>query len=116
MERQRMLPEIDSGVLPALTFAAQSGEDQALDELSRKMLSWSRLWFGSSGNCAPAEDNYLVRGRLLSWLERCIGRQAHGVLTSCGEDVSPATYTPLLTALLGRRATREILRRVLDDL
>lgn len=114
MERQRMSSEIDAGVSPAVT--TRTSGDLALDELSRKMLSWSRLWFGSSGNSAPAEENCLVRERLLSWLERCIGRQAHEVLKSQREDVSLATYTPLLAALLGRKATRELSRRVLDDL
>lgn len=116
MERQRMSSEIDGDVSPPITFAAQSGEDPALDELSRKILTWSRLWFGSSGNCAPTEENYLVRERLLSWLDRCIGRRAHGVLTRRTEDVSLAMYTPLLTALLGRRATRELSRLVLNNL
>jgi hypothetical protein len=116
MARQRPLSEIDEGVSPSLIFAAQSGEDRVVDELSRKMLSWGRLWFGSSGSCAPIEEHCLVRERLLSWLERCIGRQARGVLTSRGEDISLATTTPLLTAFLGRRAMRELSRRVLNDL
>ena len=116
MDRRRTLSEIDGGVSPSLIFAAQSGEDLAIDELSRKMLSWSRLWFGPTGSSAPTEEHYLVRERLLSWLKRCIGRQARGVLTSRGEDVSLATSTPLLTAFLGRRAVRELSRRVLNDL
>jgi hypothetical protein len=115
MERRRRLSEIDEGVSPSLAFAAQSGEDRAIDELSRKMLSWSHLWFGSSGSCAPTEEHYLVRERLLSWLERCIGRQARAVFTSRVEDVSLATSTPLLTAFLGRRAMLELSRRVLND-
>ena len=116
MERRRLLPEIDGGVSPSLVFADQSGDDSAMDELSRKMLSWSRLWFGPSGSSAPTEEHKLVRERLLSWLRLCIGQQATGVLASRGEDVSLATSTPLLTALLGRRATRELSRRVLNDL
>jgi hypothetical protein len=116
MDRRRTLSEIDGGVSPSLIFAAQSGEDLAIDELSRKMLSWSRLWFGPSGGCAPTEEHYLVRERLLSWLKRCIGLQARSVLTSRGEDVSLATSTSLLTAFLGRRAVRELSRRVLNDL
>lgn len=115
MERQRKLPEVNGAVSPSLIFAAQSGKDQGIDDLSQKMLSWSRLWFGS-GSCAPSEEHYLVRERLLSWVERCIGRQARGVLTSRGEDVSLARSTPLLTAFLGRRAMVELSRRVLDDL
>ena len=116
MEEHRTLSAINENVSPSLVFAAQSGKDLAMDELSRKMLSWSRLWFGSSGSSAPTEEHYLVRERLLSWLMRCIGRQARGVLTSRGEDVSLATSTPLLTAFLGRRAVCELSRRVLNDL
>jgi hypothetical protein len=116
MERRRTLSKVDGGVSPSLIFAAQSGEDQVFDELSRKMLSWGRLWFGPSGNGAPTGENYLVRERLLSWLERCIGRQARAVFTSRGEDVSLATSTPLLTAFLGRRAMLEVSRHVLNDL
>jgi hypothetical protein len=116
MERRRTLLEIDKGVSPPLIFAAQSGKDLVTDELSRKMLSWSGLWFGSSSSCAPTEELYLVRQRLLSWLDRCIGRQARNLLTGLVEDVSLATSAPLLTAFLGRRAMRELSRRVLSDL
>ena len=115
MERQSPLSKIE-GVTPSLIFGAQSSEDRAVDELSRKMLSWSGLWFGSSGSCAITQEHYLVRERLLSWLERCIGRQARAVLSSRVEDVSLATSTPLLTAFLGRRAMVELSRRVLSDL
>jgi hypothetical protein len=108
MERRRRLSEIDDGVSP-------SCEDRVIGELSRKMLSWSRLWFGSSGGTAPTEEN-LVRERLLSWLERCIGRKARAVCTRRVEDVSLATSTPLLTAFLGRRAVLELSRRVLTGL
>jgi hypothetical protein len=120
MERRRTLSEIDDGVSPSLVFEAQSDEDRAedagIDELSRRTLSWSRLWFGSSASCAPTEEHYQVRERLMSWLERCIGRQARAVFTSRVEDVSLAASTPLLTALLGRRAMTELSRRVLTDL
>jgi hypothetical protein len=116
MEEQRMLSAIGENVSPSLILSAHSAEDPVIDELSRKMLSWSHLWFGSSGSCAPTEEHYLVRARLLHWLERCIGRQARGVLRSRGENVSLATSTPLLTAFLGRRAMRELSRCVLNDL
>ncbi len=116
MERLNLLTKIDGGASPSLISADGSGDDLATDELSRKMLSWSRLWFGSSGGCEPTEEHNLVRERLLSWLRLCIGQQASDVMASRGEDVSLATSTPLLTALLGRRAMRELSRRVLNDL
>jgi len=80
MEQRGLLSEIDGGVLPSLILDDQSGDDMAIVELSRKMLSWSRLWFGSSGSCAPTEEHNLVRERLLSWLRLCIGQQASDVL------------------------------------
>ena len=116
IERLSLRTRIDGGVSPALNSADQPGDDLAVDELSRKMLSWSRLWFGSSDSCAPTEEHNLVRERLLSWLRLCIGQEACEVLASHREDVSLAASTPLLTALLGRRATRELSRRVLNDL
>jgi len=116
MEEQRMLSAIGENVSPSLILSAHSAEDPIIDELSKKLLSWSRLWFGSSENSETTEEHYRVRARLLHWLERCIGRQARGVLKSRGEDVSLATSTPLLTAFLGRRAVRELSRCVLNDL
>ena len=116
MRQRRTLLKIDESVTPSLAFAARPGEDRAVDELSQKMHSWSQLWFGFSGNLAPSREDYLVRERLLSWLGRCIGRQARTILTSRSEDVSLATSSPLLTAFLGRRAMVELSRRVLSDL
>lgn len=116
MERRRKSSKIDVGISPSVACAAQPGQDRVFDELSRTMLSWGGLWFGSSGSSAPTAEHYLVRERLLSWLGRCIGRQARAILTSRVEDVSLATSTPMLTAFLGRRAMLELSRRVLDDL
>jgi hypothetical protein len=116
MKPSRTSPQIDASATPSSIFAAESSEDQTIDELSRKMLSWSGLWFGSSDNCQPTENQSLVRKRLLSWLERCIGLKARAVLSDRAEDVSLATSTPLLTAFLGRRAMVELSRRVLSDL
>lgn len=116
MERHRSRHEIDGGASPSLIIAAHSSEDRVLDELSRKMLSWSSLWFGSSEDKETTDAHRQIRERLLWWLKLCIGQKARGVLTSHGEDISLATSTPLLTALLGRRAVRELSRRVLNDL
>jgi hypothetical protein len=115
MEEQRTLSAIDENVSPSLILSAHSAEDPVIDELSKKMLSWSRLWFGSSENSETTEEHYRVRERLLHWLKRCIGRKAGAVLTCQVENVSLATSTPLLTALIGRRAMLELSRRVLND-
>jgi hypothetical protein len=80
------------------------------------MLSWSGLWFGTSEDCALDEKHLLVRQRLLSLLKRCIGCEASGILASRDENISLASSAPLLTAFLGRRATRELSRRVLNNL
>ena len=116
MKRSRSLPGLGGTRPPSLVLAARPGEAPGIDELSRKMLSWSHLWTGSCGSCALTEKHSMVRERLLSWIRRCIGGQARGVLASRGEDVSLASSAPLLTAFLGRRAMRELSRRVLNDL
>jgi hypothetical protein len=115
-ERGRTPLKNDESVAPSPIVSAPPSEDPVADELSRKMLSWGGLWFGSSGSRASAEEHHLVRERLLSWLDRCIGRHARAILSNRVEDVSLATSTPLLTAFLGRRAMVELSRRVLSDL
>lgn len=110
MEVGRMLPETGSSTSPALTVSPGPFEDPVLDELSRKMLAWSRVWFGSESS-----DGAAVRERLLYWLTRCIGGKAGSMLTDRAEDLSLAMSTPLLTAFLGRRAMLELSRRVLND-
>jgi hypothetical protein len=115
VERRRAKSQLDKSVSPGVAAPVQQGEDPVADELSRKMLSWSSLWFGSPGSVDPSEEQERVRQRLLSWLERCIGRKASAVLTNRVEDVSLATSTPLLTAFLGRRAMLELSRRVLNE-
>ena len=115
MEERRALSKIDENVSPLLILPAQSAKDPVIDEISKKMLSWSRLWFGPSENTETTEEHYRVRERLLHWLKLCIGREAGAVLTCQVEHVSLATSTPLLTAFIGRRAMLELSRRVLND-
>ena len=111
-EERKVTPEIAVGGSPSLRLSAQCVEDSAIDELSRKMLPWSDLWFGSS---EESEEHRRVRLQLLYWLKRCIGCEASALLTNRVEDVSLAMSTPLLTAFLGRRAMTELSRRVLND-
>lgn len=115
MEGRRALSESEESVSESLTGSAQSSEDRMVDEISRKMLSWSELWFGSSENSQPEDEQRRVKEQLLYWIKLCIGLEASAVLTSDVEDISLATSTPLLTALLGRRAMVELSRRVLND-
>jgi hypothetical protein len=115
MEERQTLSEIAENASLSPVPSAQTVEDPAMDELSKKMLSWSRLWFGSSENSKGTEEQNLVRERLLHWLKLCIGLEAGAVLTCKVENISLATSTPLLTALIGRRAMLDLSRRVLND-
>lgn len=113
MEEPKTLPDTISS--PAIAVRAPSFDDPVLDELARRMLSWSKVWFGSSEGGETTAEQYRVREQLLYWVKRCVGGKATAVLSSHEEDVSLATSTPLLTALLGRRAMLELSRRVLND-
>lgn len=108
--------ENEGGVLSAFGFSMPPDEACAVDQLSRQLLSWSHLWSGHPEVGEVGSKHHLVRKRLATWLERCIGHRTHGLLTSSAEDLSLAISTPLLTAFLGRRATREFSRQVLRDL
>lgn len=116
MVRRRMLSNIHGDISPSHLIPSRAGDDQATDELSRKMLSWGSVWFGPSENSETTEHHHLVRERLIAWLKLCIGGQARGILARRGEDISLATSSQLVTAFLGRRAMRELSRRVLKDL
>jgi hypothetical protein len=88
----------------------------ALDDLSRQLATWSHLWSGPVNDADAGGKHRLVRERLLAWLERCIGRSASGLVSCQADELSLEVSTPLLVALLGRRATRELSRHVLRDL
>jgi hypothetical protein len=62
------------------------------------------------------EAQELVEARLSRWMERCFGRQVRASLSGEGGQISLASSTPIFTAFLGRRATRELSRRVLQDI
>ena len=115
MEERRTLSAIDKSVSPSLIFSEKSADDLVVDELSQKMLSWSRVWYGSPENSETTEEYLRVRERLMHWLRLCIGCEARAVLTCQVESVSLATSAPLLTALIGRRAMLEVSRRVLNE-
>ena len=108
--------EDEGGILSAFGFSMPPDEAAAVDELSRQLLSWRHLWSGHPEAGEVGSKHRLVRKRLATWLGRCIGQRARGLLTSSAEDLSLAISTPLLTAFLGRRATRELSRQVLRDL
>jgi len=113
MEEPKTLPDTSSS--PALAVHAPSFDDPVLDELARRMLSWGNVWFGASEGRETSAEQHRVRERLLYWVKRCVGVKATAVLSSHDENVSLATSSPLLTALLGRKAMLELSRRVLND-
>ncbi|MBS1805071.1 MAG: hypothetical protein JST28_17055 [Acidobacteria bacterium] len=115
MADRKALPVSEEDNSPRGDVATAQLEDAGLDELSKKLLSWSELWFGVSESGEPTAEDYRIRQHLLHWLSRCIGQEASAVLTDRVENVSLATSAPLLTAFLGRRAMLELSRRVLND-
>ena len=110
MEPGKIPPATDVDLSPAVAVPPPRFEDPVLDELSRKMQTWSEAWFGSE-----TANESRVRRRLHFWLKRCLGGQAGAVLTDRTDDLSLAKSAPLLTAFLGRRAMVEVSRRVLND-
>jgi hypothetical protein len=87
----------------------------ALDDLRERLDHWSHLW-SAEGDAARTEAHHVVSARLSGWLERCFGRHVAGSMRGRESRVSLASSTPIFTAFLGRRATRELSRRVLQDM
>jgi hypothetical protein len=109
LRRKRSLaPERDVrlGTVPA----------SGLDDLQMRLNHWGHLWSAEneSPTCSAAQQ--LIAERLTHWIQRCFGQHVPGSLRAKGDLISLATSTPILTAFLGRRATRELSRRVLRDI
>jgi len=87
-----------------------------LRDLQTRLDRWSHLWTQENESASRTEAQQLVAERLAQWMERCFGQ--HVVTSVRGKDsrISLATSIPIFTALLGRRATRELSRRVLQDI
>jgi len=84
--------------------------------LQVRLNHWSDLWSKGCDSAMRSEAQALVAERLASWMERCFGQHALVSLRGRGSPISLASSTPIFTAFLGRRATRELSRRVLQDL
>ena len=106
--------EIPGNDAASLDSSAKFEEDLSIWDLNERMLSWGRLWFGSSENANSSGENLRVRKRLKFWMDRCIGRNVHDLVQSQSAAVSLSTSLPLLAAFLGKRAALELSRRVLD--
>ena len=87
-----------------------------LDALEMRLNHWGSLWSAKSESAAPTDAQLLVAARLTRWIEHCFGQHLPSALNGDGDPISLASSMPILTAFLGRRATRELSRRVLRDL
>ena len=87
-----------------------------LDDLQKRLSHWSYLWTHEDASEGRTEAQQLVAERLARWMERCFGQQVQSSLRGKGSQISLASSTPIFTAFLGRRATRELSRRVLQDI
>jgi hypothetical protein len=87
-----------------------------LNDLQARLNHWSHLWTQENDSTLHTEAQQLVAERLGRWMERCFGRHLETSLRGKGAPISLASSTPIFTAFLGRRATRELSRRVLQDI
>jgi hypothetical protein len=105
---------------PATTVDSEARLDAApaggLDALESRLSSWSCLWTQESDAAGQSAAQQLVAERLARWMERCFGRHVHNSLRDADNEISLASSTPIFMAFLGRRATRELSRRVLQDI
>jgi hypothetical protein len=99
-------PEVRLNTVPA----------SALDDLQMRLNHWGHLWSSDSESGTNSAAQQLVAERLTHWIQRCFGQHVPQSLQGKGDRISLATSTPILTAFLGRRATRELSRRVLRDI
>ncbi|MGD0891136.1 MAG: hypothetical protein ABR923_06355 [Terracidiphilus sp.] len=87
-----------------------------LDDLQTRLNQWSNLWSQDTDAGIHTAAQELVAERLTHWMERCFGRHVESSMRGKGHSISLASSTPIFTAFLGRRATRELSRRVLQDI
>jgi hypothetical protein len=87
-----------------------------LDDLQARLNHWSHLWTHENESAIGSEAQQLVAERLARWMERCFGQHVQTSVRGKGSQISLASSTPIFTAFLGRRATRELSRRILRDI
>jgi len=115
----RWSPRFWSPKLPAVherstEFAAAPAA--GLNDLQTRLNRWSNLWTSEHDSEVHSEAQQLVAERLTQWMECCLGQHVQGALRRNDNPISLASSTPIFTAFLGRRATRELSRRVLQDI
>lgn len=96
--------------------SAESAPLSGLRDLQTRLDQWSHLWAHENEAESGTEAQQLVAERLAQWMERCFGRHVVSSVREEDSRISLATSIPIFTALLGRRATRELSRRVLQDI
>lgn len=104
------------GSLPVSASLDDAASASGLDALQARLNHWSHLWAMDGASAISVETQRLVTARLMQWMDRCFGKRAHRSLRGEGGQISLAASTPIFTAFLGRRATRELSRRVLKDI
>jgi hypothetical protein len=109
---RRGRPRIASSRDVQFEAAAASG----LSELQTRLDQWSHLWSQDTDPAIRTSAQELVAERLAGWIERCFGQHVESSLRGKDNPISLASSTPIFTAFLGRRATRELSRRVLQDI
>ena len=97
---------------PMLTEPALTS---GLNDLTERLNRWGRLWSPGEDEADQTQAQRVVAGRLANWMKRCFGEHMPDSLNGAGDPISLASSMPVLTAFLGRRATRELSRRVLHD-
>jgi hypothetical protein len=102
--------------VPAEESTSEAASPSGLDDLRARLNHWGQLWSVESEANDRSYAQRLVAERLTRWLERCFGQHAPRSLRGKDDCVSLASSMPVLTAFLGRRATRELSRRILQDI
>jgi hypothetical protein len=101
---------------PASEMPVEAAPASGLDDLQMRLAQWSHLWAHDNESAIGTEAQQLVAERLSRWMDRCFGQHVQSSLRNKGKPISLASSTPIFTAFLGRRATRELSRRVLQDI
>jgi hypothetical protein len=86
-----------------------------LNDLRERLDRWGQLWSAGKKNPDTSAQE-LIAERLNRWMRFCFGERMRASLHENGAPVSLSSSMPILTAFLGRRATRELSRRVLQDI
>jgi hypothetical protein len=104
-----------TGRLPIAEPILEPASASGLNDLTERLNRWGRLWSPGEDESEHTRAQRIVTRRLTGWMERCFGEHMPASLNGSGDPISLASSMPVLTAFLGRRATRELSRRVLRD-